>query len=168
VDQRREYPVVALSQRSRLEAELLTFLDEPSPQAAPVAPRRFALALAADPETSAAMVDDALATVSRQQGHSARQIASVRLTLVLESVDAPREQKTLPIEVRRDADGNTFTAATPDLGAWGHGATVGEAFLDFLADLTERSAILMAHRDVLGPTLDRQAEALERWGGRAD
>lgn len=156
--------MVAVPQRSRLEAELLTFLDESGPHRAPC---RFAVAISGASKATAATVDDVLATVSRQQGHSALQIASVRLTLILESVDTARDQTMLPVDVRRDADGDTFTAAAPDLGAWGHGDTVGEAYFDFLTDLSDRSAILMAHRDALGPTLDRQAAALERWRARA-
>jgi hypothetical protein len=159
--------MVAVPRRSRLEAELMTFRDDPRPHTPNGTAHRFSVTIPGAVEATTTMVDDALATVARRLGQSASQIASVQLTLVLESIDTPGERQTLPVEVHRDAEGESFTAVAPDFGAWGHGDTVGEAFLDFLTDLTDRSAILMAHREALGPTLQSQAEALERWGANA-
>jgi hypothetical protein len=155
--------MAAKARQTTLEAELLEFRDGPGPLIPCRTPHRFSVTISGDFDTAVATVDDALEAVAGQFGQGAGQIANVRLTLRLESLDGPRGQQTLPVEVRRDAEGDTFTAAAPDFGAWGHGATVGEAVLDFLTDLTDRSEILLAHRDALGPSLRRQAEALERW-----
>jgi hypothetical protein len=154
--------MAAKARQTILEAELLNFRDDPGPLTSCWTPHRFLVTISGDFDTAMDTVDDALETVARQFGQSAGQIANVRLTFRRESLDGPRGQQTLPVEVHRDAEGDTFTAAAPDFGAWGHGDTVGEAILDVLTDLTDRSEILLAHREALGPTLRRQAEALER------
>jgi len=113
-------------------------------------------------------VDEAVEALARRQGYGAEYVASARLTVLFETNSKQRLQRTLTFTVRRDRGGDTFTATCELPGIWGHGETLGEALLDGLADLAARSEILARDRDRLGPVLERQAAALERWGRAAE
>lgn len=101
--------------------------------------------------------------MAQRQCRNLSDVASARLTLQLQAEARMQIRRTLEVTVRRDPDGKTVTAECALLGPWGHGATIGEAFRDCLADLAERSSVIMKGRDHLGPALQREAEAIKRW-----
>lgn len=131
-------------------------------------PARLEVAPAVPTEASIDNLDPVVEAMAQRQGHTLDEVASVRMTLQLEGTDRPGVRRTLDITVRRDPGGQTFTAKCELPGPWGHGETIGEAFRDCLEDLTHRSAIIMEDRDHLGPTLQREAEAIERWAHAAE
>lgn len=111
-------------------------------------------------------IDTTLEQIASHYGHDVSQIESVTLTTILTSMDADHVQRELPIVVRRDRGGKTFTARVSyrDLSwAWGHGETIGEAYQDCLTELDQRSAFLIKHHDELGTILQQEAAGLERW-----
>jgi|GEM_PF-3627980 len=152
----------------RVVAEGLTFRDGVAGHGGrPNAPRETT-PRAGGLATSFDHVDEAIEALARRQGRGAAEVASARLTVLFESDGAQRLQRTLTFSVRRDRGEDTFTATCALPGIWGHGETIGEAFLDGLADLSARSEILARDRDRLGPRLERQAAAIERWGRAAE
>jgi hypothetical protein len=152
-----------LSHPQRVITQALTFRRRLAPDARWAVSRNSPVARVGGLATSVHDVDTAIAALAAQQGHTAADVASVRLTVLLQSDASERLQRTLMFKVTRDRDDETFTAECELPGFWGHGETFGEAFLDCLEDLSARSQILMRDRGRLGPALELQAEAIERW-----
>jgi len=110
-------------------------------------------------------IDAVAEVIVRREGYRLADLKGLTLTIFLEPKDAPGEEHeiALAIRIRRDRNGRTFTAETNVTKAWGHGETIGQAFVDCFETFLGHTAILYEHRNELSPALQHEADQVDAW-----
>ena len=118
---------------------------------------------------SPASIDRFLSEVAQHYGHDPRQLvgAAIGVQVCLAWAHAPDRAVTLNVTIQHERHGPGFTSRANVSQAFGSGDTIGEAFVDCVDDFMERSRVLEAEQERLGPGPQREREEIQRRLGSA-